>query len=181
MAVTLRANANIAFQCAFQEDLRTRNMTSSAEGTITEPGRRVRQKAGLDRAILDKGWHAPELALLGKARYTGTRIVKINPAYTSQTCNASEQVDPKSRESQAVFRGTACGFRCNADVNAANNVLAAGLAVTGRGDLAIRRSVKRQPTTAPEPVLVGIPRLEAWGGSQPVLWRDVARIALPRH
>jgi transposase len=45
--------------------------------------------------------------------------------------NACKHVDPKSRESQAVFRCTACGFRCNADVNAAKNVLAAGLAVTG--------------------------------------------------
>jgi putative transposase len=141
------------------EDLRTRNMTSSAKGTITEPGRQVRQKAGLNRAILDKGWHALELALLSKARYTGTQLVKINPAYTSQTCNACKHVNPKSRESQAVFWCTACGFRCNADVNAAKNILAAGLAVTGRGDLAIRRSVKRQPTTAPEPALVGIPRL----------------------
>ena len=145
------------------EDLKTRNMTRSAKGSITEPGRQVRQKAGLNRAILDKGWHGFELALLSKARYTGTQVVKVNPAYTSQTCNACKHVDPKSRESQAVFRCTACGYRSHADVNAAKNILAAGLAVTGRGDLAVGRSVKRQPTTAPaaspQPVLVGIPRL----------------------
>jgi hypothetical protein len=55
---------------------------------------------------------------------------------------------PDNRESQAVFRCRACGRQDNADVNAAKNILAAGLAVTGRGDLAVGRSVKRQPPEA---------------------------------
>jgi IS605 OrfB family transposase len=70
------------------EDLRTRDMSASAAGTLTEPGRNVRAKAGLNRAILDKGWHRLELALTSAARFTGTRVVKINPAYTSQRCHA---------------------------------------------------------------------------------------------
>jgi putative transposase len=145
------------------EDLKTRNMTSSAKGTVEQPGSRVRQKAGLNRAILDKGWHALQLALTSKARTTGTQIVTVNPAYTSQTCYACKQMDPESRKSQASFRCTSCGHRAHADVNAARNILAAGLAVTGRGDLAVGQSAKRQPTTAqaasPQRGLVGIPRL----------------------
>jgi len=39
------------------------------------------------------------------------RVEKINPAYTSQHCSACGHVDPKSRESQAVFRCTAIGGR----------------------------------------------------------------------
>lgn len=39
------------------EDLSTRNMTRSARGTADAPGRNVRAKAGLNRSILDKGWH----------------------------------------------------------------------------------------------------------------------------
>src|SRR5450759_1139092 len=35
------------------EDLRVRNMTRSAKGTVDAPGTNVRQKAGLNRAILD--------------------------------------------------------------------------------------------------------------------------------
>ena len=69
---------------------------------------------------------------------------KIKPHYTSQRCSACGQVDPKSRESQAVFRCTACGFACNADVNAARNI-AAGHAVTARGGDGAARPVNREP------------------------------------
>ena len=127
------------------EDLRTRNMTASAAGTIEQPGSNVRQKAGLNRAILDKGWHLLELALRNSARHTGTAMVLVNPANTSQTCHVCKHVDPKSRESQASFRCTACNHTDHADVNAAKNIKAAGQAVSGRGDLGVTRSVKRQP------------------------------------
>jgi putative transposase len=139
------------------EDLRTRNMTRSASGTAEEPGRNVAQKSGLNRAILDKGWHKLELALRNAARYTGSEIVKVPAAYTSQTCAVCRAVDPESRESQAVFRCTQCGHTAHADVNAAKNILAAGRAVTACGDLAVRRSVKQEPQ--PALALVGIPRL----------------------
>jgi IS605 OrfB family transposase len=127
------------------EQLRVKDMTRSAAGTIGQPGRNVRQKAGLNRAILHKGWGAFLLRLEHAARYHGAAVVKVNPAFTSQTCNACGHVARESRESQAVFRCVACGHQDNADVNAAKNILAAGLAVTGRGDLVVGRSVKRQP------------------------------------
>ncbi|MEO3744494.1 transposase [Plantactinospora sp. B5E13] len=127
------------------EDLRVKNMTASAKGTTEQPGHNVRAKAGLNRAILSKGWGGFLAALEHAARYHGATVVKVNPAYTSQTCHACRQFAPKSRESQAVFRCVACGHQAHADVNAARNILAAGLAVTRRGDLADRRSAKRQP------------------------------------
>ena len=127
------------------EDLRVKNLTASAKGTVEAPGRNVRQKAGLNRAILSKGWGGFLLALEHTARYYGATVVKVNPAYTSQTCHACKHTARDNRESQAVFRCVACGHRDHADVNAAKNILAAGLAVTGRGDLAVGRSAKRQP------------------------------------
>jgi putative transposase len=127
------------------EELRVKNMTRSAGGTVEQPGKNVRQKAGLNRAILGKGWGGFLLKLEHAARYHGATVVKVNPAFTSQTCNACKHVASESRESQALFLCVACGHRDNADVNAAKNILAAGLAVTGRGDLGISRSVKRQP------------------------------------
>jgi putative transposase len=136
------------------EDLHVRNMTASAKGTLAKPGRKVRQKAGLNRAILNKGWHRLELAIRNAARSTGTQVVLVNPAYTSQTCNRCGVVDPKSRKSQADFRCTACGHQDHADVNAARNILkAAGHAVSACGDLADGRSVKQEPA-APQ----GAPR-----------------------
>ena len=111
------------------EDLRIGNMTRSAKGTIAEPGRNVRQKAGLNRAILAQGWGLFARRLEDKAP---GRVEKVNPAFTSQRCSACGHVDRKSRESQADFRCTACNFACNADVNAARNI-AAGHAVTARG------------------------------------------------
>ncbi|MFF5211512.1 RNA-guided endonuclease InsQ/TnpB family protein [Streptosporangium sp. NPDC000396] len=127
------------------EDLQVRNMTTSAKGTVDVPGTNVRAKAGLNRAILAKGWGGLMFSLEHKARYNGSRIVRVPAGYTSQRCSACGLVDAKSRESQAVFACTSCAYACNADVNAAKNILAAGLAVTGRGDLAAGRSAKRQP------------------------------------
>ncbi|TDD86765.1 transposase [Saccharopolyspora karakumensis] len=110
------------------EDLRTRSMISSASGSVEEHGRNVAQKSGLNRAILDKGWHKLELALRNAARCTGSEIVKAPAAYTSQTCAVCRNVDSENRNSQAVFRCTGCGHTAHADVNAAKNVLAAGRA-----------------------------------------------------
>ncbi|HCT78273.1 MAG TPA: transposase [Micromonosporaceae bacterium] len=144
------------------EDLKIANMTRSAKGTSEAPGRNVRQKAGLNKAILAKGWGLLLSRLEHTARYHGATIVKVNPAYTSQTCSACRHVASDSRKSQAVFRCVACRYQYHADVNAAKNILAAGLAVTGRGDLDIGRSVKRQPPKtrkSPDNLALGVPRL----------------------
>ena len=162
------------------EELRTTNMTASAKGTVEAPGKQVRQKSGLNRAILDKGWHRLELALRNAARKSGTRIVLVDPAYTSQTCYRCKVVEAHSRKSQAEFVCISRGHTDHADVNAAKNILyAAGHAVSagpplrdhgearavGAGDLAVGRSVKQEPAlprgVARQPALplVGIPRL----------------------
>jgi putative transposase len=151
------------------EDLPTRNMTASAKGTRAEPGRNVRQKAGLNRVILDKCWHRMELAIRNAARSTGTEVVLVNPAYTSQRCHACGFVTEGNRESQAVFvcKNPGCGHADHADVNAAKNILrAAGHAVPACGDLGATRSVKQKLPGPREAVpvqlafeLVGIPRL----------------------
>ena len=123
------------------EDLRIANMTRSARGTAQDPGRNVRAKAGLNREILRSGWGLLVRRLEEKAP---GRVEKIRPAFTSQRCSACGRVDPESRESQAWFGCTACGFACNADVNAARNI-AAGHAVTARGGDGVTRPVNREP------------------------------------
>jgi transposase len=123
------------------EDLKITNMTRSAKGTRGNPGRGVRAKAGLNRGILASGWGLLVRRLADKAP---GRVEKISPAFTSQRCSACGRVDRGSRESQAVFRCTACGFAGNADVNAAINI-AAGHAVTARGGDGVTRPVNREP------------------------------------
>ncbi|WP_063758590.1 RNA-guided endonuclease TnpB family protein [Kibdelosporangium aridum] len=144
------------------EKLNTKGMTRSARGTVELPGSRVSQKAGLNRAILDKGWHAFELALRNVARRTSCRVVTVPAPFTSQRCSECCVVDPESRESQAGFRCVACGHCENADVNAAKNVLADGLSVFACGDLGTTRSMKQEPG--------GIPR----GSTTPI--RNVSRL-----
>ena len=123
------------------EDLKIGNMTRLAKGTRENPGRNVRQKAGLNRGILRSGWGLLVRRLEDKAP---GRVEKVSPALTSQRCSACGRVDRDSRESQAVFRCTACGFACHADVNAAINI-AAGHAVTARGGDGAARPVNREP------------------------------------
>ncbi|WP_432172643.1 RNA-guided endonuclease InsQ/TnpB family protein [Streptomyces sp. Tue6028] len=146
------------------EDLRVKNMSASASGTITKPGRQVAQKRVLNRAILDKGWHRLELAVTNAARYTGSRVVKVNPAYTSQRCSACGFVAERNRESQAVFRCKAagCGHAEHADVNAAKNIRhAGGQLVSACGDLGTGRSAKQEPASR------ATGRTPSWGNPRP--------------
>ena len=128
------------------EDLKIGNMIRSAHGTVEQPGKNVRQKAGLNRGIAASGWGQVVSRLEQKAP---GRVEKISPAYTSQRCSACGHVDRQSRESQTRFRCTACGFACHADVNAAINI-AAGHAVTARGGFGSPGPLNREP----QPVLL---------------------------
>jgi putative transposase len=127
------------------EDLRVKHMTASAKGTVERPGRHVRQKAGLNRSILDKAWGRLRTTLEWHGRKNGCSIVAVPAAHTSQTCSSCTHVAAESRESQADFCCVACGYQANANVNAARNLLALGLRASGRGGLASGPPVKRQP------------------------------------
>ncbi|HEY6785865.1 MAG TPA: transposase, partial [Trebonia sp.] len=123
------------------EALNIRAMTRSARGTAAEPGRNVAAKAGLNRGIARSGWGLLVRRTEDKAP---GRVEKVPPAYTSQRCSACGHVAAESRESQAAFRCVACGYACNADVNAARNI-AAGHAVKARGGDRITGPVNREP------------------------------------
>lgn len=105
------------------EDLNTRNMTGSARGTLEEPGRNVRQKSGLNRAILGQGWHIFETLLVYKLEERGGALLKVPAHYTSRTCSVCGAVDSRSRKNQASFVCTTCGHRDHADSNAAKVIL----------------------------------------------------------
>jgi len=127
------------------EDLRVKKMTAAARGTVEKPGTNVRQKAGLNRSILDKSWGRLRTSLEWHGRKHGCELLAVPAAYTSQTCSNCGYVAEESRESQADFCCVACDFQANADVNAAKIVLALGLRASGRGGLAAGPPMKRQP------------------------------------
>lgn len=98
-------------------------MSASAKGTAEQPGRKVKQKAGLNRAILDQGWSMFRAMLAYKLADRGGRLIEVPAAYTSQTCPVCGHVHPDNRKSQAAFVCVVCGHQANADTNAAINIL----------------------------------------------------------
>lgn len=153
------------------EDLNIANMSRSAAGTIEAPGRNVKAKAGLNRAILDQGWSAFRGMLAYKLQANGGQLIVVPPAYTSQRCCACGFTHADNRQTQARFQCLECGHNDHADVNAAKNILAAGHAVYACGGdvrrLARKRTIaapaKQEPTEAPQSTsrsAVGIPALK---------------------
>ncbi|MGP3967604.1 RNA-guided endonuclease InsQ/TnpB family protein [Streptomyces sp. 6N223] len=152
------------------EKLNIRNMTRSAKGTIEQPGKRVKQKAGLNRAILAQGWGLLRRRTQDKAP---GRVEDVPAPYTSLRCSACGWIEKNSRKSQAEFSCVSCGFTCNADTNSAVNVAAGqgGIprprrtAGAGGATAATSRSSAREP----RPTRVGIPLILRGGGCQSVL------------
>ena len=118
------------------EDLKVSNMSKSAAGTVSLPGRNVRAKSGLNRSILDQGWYEIRRQLAYKQLWRGGQVLAVPPAYTSQRCVCCGHTAKENRLSQSQFRCQVCGYTANADVNGARNILAAGdarLSWGGRG------------------------------------------------
>lgn len=128
------------------EDLKVSSMSASAKGTFGSPGRHVKAKSCLNKAILDQGWHEFRRMLEYKLLWRGGNVVTIPPQYTSQTCPRCRHVSSYNRVSQEVFYCMACGYRDNADLVAARNILAAGHAVSACGEMVQSgRSMKQEP------------------------------------
>ena len=80
------------------EDLNIKGMTSSAEGTLEEPGKMVKQKAGLNRSILEMGWGKFVNQLEYKSEWKGGELIKVDPKNTSRMCSVCGFTDEKNRK-----------------------------------------------------------------------------------
>jgi tRNA(Ile2) C34 agmatinyltransferase TiaS len=87
------------------------------------------------RLLMEMGASAARLEAEQKAERAGKRVVAVNPAYTSQRCNRCGHTEKANRPKQDTFRCQSCGHTEHADLNAARNILEAGLALSGRGAL----------------------------------------------
>jgi len=112
------------------EKLKVRNMTGSARGTADEPGTNVRQKAGLNRALLDVAPAMLVSFISYKAERAGGMMVKADAAYTSQDCSSCGErvVKPLSER----MHRCGCGTVLHRDHNAAVNILNRALEAHGR-------------------------------------------------
>ena len=110
------------------EDLQVKNMSRSASGTVEQPGRNVRAKAGLNRSILDQGWAEFLRQLEYKMLWAGGRFLAVPPENTSRACPSCGHISRDNRRSQAAFACVKCDFRDNADLVGAIKVLRAGYA-----------------------------------------------------
>ncbi|MDO9012744.1 MAG: transposase [Gallionella sp.] len=141
---TTTLSKNHAVVCI--EDLQVRNMSKSAAGSVQKPGRQVRQKSGLNKAILDQGWGEFRRQLEYKQVWLGGEVLAVPPHNTSRTCPACGHVSAENRQTQAKFECVECGYENNADVVGAINVLERGHRLLACGELAQSgRSVKQEP------------------------------------
>ena len=116
------------------EDLTIRNMTTSAAGTVEDPGERVAQKRGLNRSILDQQWGKAITYLEYKAESAGIPFICVDPKNTSRACAGCGAVVAGARVGES-FVCTACGNMDDADNNAALNILARGWNVYRQSNL----------------------------------------------
>jgi putative transposase len=122
------------------ERLNVRAMTRSAKGTLEAPGRNVRAKSGLNRAILDAGFGQFERLIVEKAEEAARQVVRVDARFSSQECSRCGHIARESRRRRR-FVCVSCGFRTHADVNAA-------LVIRRRAQLALLSL----PDTGAEPV-----------------------------
>lgn len=112
------------------EKLQTANMVRRPKPKPTEDGgfdpNGAAAKAGLNKAILDAAWGQLAAMIDYKAAEAGRQVIYVNPRNTSQTCHACGHVAGENRVG-VVFRCLGCGHEDHADLNAARNILVAGV------------------------------------------------------
>jgi putative transposase len=107
------------------EDLNVAGMTRSSRGTLAAPGSRVRQKAGLNRAILDAAPGELRRQLTYKASWYGSQLAVLDRWWpSSKTCSACGWQNPRLALADREFHCTDCGLRIDRDLNASRNIAA---------------------------------------------------------
>jgi putative transposase len=115
------------------EDLKINNMASRPKPHPDDRGgyspNGAAAKAGLNKSIHDAGWGIFLRVLSAKAESAGRKVIAVDPRQTSQRCARCGHIAAGNRVTQAEFRCLACRHQAHADVNAAINILRAGLAL----------------------------------------------------
>lgn len=122
------------FDLIVVEDLKTKNMSKSSKGNEITHGKRVKQKSGLNRTILNASFYQFVSMIQYKTIMLNDKLfVKVNPQYSSQECSHCGNIDKNNRPKQDKFKCTACGFETNPDIQASQTILKRGLESFGLG------------------------------------------------
>lgn len=81
---------------------------------------------GMNKSIQDAAWTQFLEFLSFKAEEAGKTVIRINPAYTSQTCSNCG-TRQKLKLSDRIYNCNNCNLSLDRDVNAATNILALGM------------------------------------------------------
>ena len=123
-----------SFDMIAVEDLKLKNqMTKSAKGNEITPGRRVKQKSGLNKTILRASFYQFSSMLEYKQSLNDKLFVRVDPKNTSNTCLECGNIDKKNRLKQDKFKCIACGYETNPDIQAALHIEYRGLQSFGLG------------------------------------------------
>jgi IS605 OrfB family transposase len=96
-------------------------------------GIRARVRLRKPQRVTLHSWAFAQLGafLSYKADGAGLPFVQVDPAYTSQQCNACTHTDKKNRVDQATFACQSCGVSLHADKNASLNIADRGVQAWG--------------------------------------------------
>uniref|UniRef100_UPI0030F7124E RNA-guided endonuclease InsQ/TnpB family protein n=1 Tax=Hydrogenobacter thermophilus TaxID=940 RepID=UPI0030F7124E len=74
----------------------------------------------------------------------GIEVIEVNPAYSSQTCSSCGYVDKENRKTQEKFECRLCGYKANADVNGAKNLVSRAYRVSSSRLHSIDKALAKQ-------------------------------------
>lgn len=122
------------FEMIVVEDLKLKNMTKSSKGNEEIHGKRVKQKSGLNKTILNSSFYQFVSMIKYKTTMLNDKLfVKVDPKYTSQECSCCGNRDKDNRPKQDKFKCTECGYETNPDIQASKTILNRGLMSFGVG------------------------------------------------
>ena len=144
---TTAISQNHALVCI--ENLQLKNMSKSSKGNSEQHGKMVKQKCGLNRAILDQGWGEFRRQLDYKMAWSGGMLLAVPAHNTSRTCPCCGHISKDNRLTQAHFLCVDCDYDNHADVVGAINILERGHRLLACGEMAQSgRSKKQEPAEA---------------------------------
>lgn len=166
------------------EDLKIKDMSASAKGSTEKPGKKVKQKSGLNRAILGSSWGKLKLFTSYKARQAEKLVIVVPAHQTSQECSVCGFIHKDNRLHQAEFVCLSCGHKENADINAAKVVKKRGVSALLHGEIKFKTprksGIRKQlglgrPEVTPEGEVVS--RAGRKAGAQSSLIRETSTTA----